>query len=269
MSSTAKTLELLAYFSPAQPEIGLSQFCRLARRDKTTTYRHLQALEETGFVEQNPLTRRYRLGPVVLQLAQTREMTVPRSTGAEAALSALADATGETSHVSVLSGTTLYPLTSRESPRHSARAIIDIKTFPLHATASGLCALIFGPSELTDVALDNLQAFTANTITSDEQLRLAIEAGRQAGFGFSNGSYEDEISSLAAPLFDQTGLFAGSVTVASVATRFTAELQHSIRQQLVIASREITRNWGGTIPDPLEATWARTLSSSHAAESAE
>ena len=120
--------------------------CKLAGRDKATTYRHLQALEDAGFVEQNPTTKLYRLGPAVLQLAQTREVTVPRKAGAEAALMELAEATGETSHVSVLSGTTVYALTSCESPRHSTRAIIDIQTFPLHATASGLVRTGLWPS---------------------------------------------------------------------------------------------------------------------------
>lgn len=269
MSSTAKTLELLAYFSTRRPEIGLSQLCQLAHRDKTTTYRHLQALEETGFVEQNPLTKRYRLGPIILQLAQIREKTVPRKSGAEAALSALASATGETSHVSVLSGSTVYPLVSCESRTHSARAIIDIKTFPLHATASGLCALAFGPSELIDVALADMQVFTSSTVKTDDQLRLSIDSGCETGFVCSNRSFEDEINSLAVPVFDQTGFFAGSVSVASVATRFTPELERCIQQHLVIASRVITRNWGGTIPEYLEATWARTLSSSNVVESVE
>ena len=97
MSSATKTLELLAYFSTARPEIGLSQLYKLAQRDKATTYRHLQALEETGFVEQNPMTKQYRLGPAILQLAQTREATVPRKAGVEAPLFDLANATGETS----------------------------------------------------------------------------------------------------------------------------------------------------------------------------
>lgn len=77
MSSASKTLELYSRFSAARVEIGLSQFCRPARRDKAKTYRHLQAHEETGFVEQNPISKRYRLGPVFTQLAQMRAATVP------------------------------------------------------------------------------------------------------------------------------------------------------------------------------------------------
>ncbi|MEH6522933.1 IclR family transcriptional regulator [Sulfitobacter sp.] len=263
MSSAAKTLGLLAYFSPTRPEIGLSQLCKLAGRDKATTYRHLQALEDTGFVEQNPATKQYRLGPAVLQLAQTREITVPRKAGAEHALSELAEATGETSHVSVLSGSTVYALASCESPQHSTRAIIDIQTFPLHATASGLCALAFGSADLMAYACKNIQIFTATTVQTPDALRTAVETVRQTGFAWSGGALEIEVQGLAAPVFDHTGLLAGSISVASVATRFTPELQETIQRNLIIASREITRNWGGTIPDSLEAKWASSLSNTN------
>lgn len=259
MSSAVKTLELLSYFSTSKPEIGLSQLCRLAARDKATTYRHLQALEEVGFVEQNPSTKLYRLGPAVLQLAQTREATVPRKAGAEAALARLADATGETAHVSVLSGSTLYALTWTESPRHGIRAVIDIQTFPLHATASGLCTLAFGPADLLDIAAENMQVFTANTITTKAALERDVQSVRDTGFGRSDRSYENEIYSLSAPIFDQTGRLAGAVSVASVATRITPALERNIQENLIIASREITRNWGGTLPHSIEASWARTL----------
>lgn len=268
MSSAAKTLELLGFFSATRPEIGLSQLCRLAGRDKATTHRHLQDLESAGYVEQNPQTKQYRLGPIVLQLAQTREITVPRKSGAEPALSKLADATGETAHVTVLSGTTAYPIASCESPKHSTRAIIDIKTFPLHATASGLCALAFGPSELTTVACGSLQIFTPTTIQTPDELAIAVQSVRDTGFGRTNRSFELEICSVSAPIFDQTGLFAGAVSVASVATRFTPTLEHCIQQNLIVASREITRNWGGTVPEEIEAVWATSLSQSHISEAA-
>lgn len=255
MSSASKTLALLDYFSPARPEIGLSQLCRLARRDKATTYRHLQALEERGFLEQNPVTRSYRLGPALLRLAQTRELTVPRKAGAEAPLRELAEKTGETTHVSVLSGTTLHKLIAYESPKHSIRVIIDIETFPLHATASGLCALAFGPEDLFYFASANLTSFTPSTIADVDALRASVDDARRTGFGRAAGSFETEVHSLAAPLFDQTGAFAGAVSAASVATRLTPELETQAKAHLMTASREITHNWGGSIPPKVERAW--------------
>ncbi len=268
MSSVTKTLALLAYFSPSRPEIGLSQLCRLAKRDKATTYRHLQALEDAGFIEQNATTKLYRLGPALLQLAQVRELTVPQKVGAEAALAALSDATGETAHVTVLSGSTVYPLASHESQLHGTRAIMDVQTFPLHATASGLCALAFGPDTLFDIAVSKMESYTANTVTTPVELRKIVARIADTGFGYANRSYEDEIQGVSAPIFDQSGQYAGAVSVACVATRFTPELEQIIKQKLVAASRDITRSWGGVLPSSIEASWTRSLSHPHTLENA-
>ncbi|EBA02804.1 transcriptional regulator, IclR family protein [Rhodobacterales bacterium HTCC2150] len=260
MSSAAKTLELLSHFSTDRPQIGLTDFCRLAARDKATTYRHLQALESAGFIEQDAETKRYQLGPVVLQLAQVRESTVPRKQSAETALAALAKATGETAHASVLSGTTMYTLASCESLEHSTRAILDVQTLPLHATASGICAVAFGPDDLKVAATQNMEKFTSTTASSAQELSVAVDQARTDGFAYSNSSFEDEIYSISAPVFDLSGGYAGSVSVACVATRVTEVLKATIRQQLATASVEITRNWGGTVPIDLQKTWDRTLS---------
>ncbi|MGI9356700.1 MAG: IclR family transcriptional regulator [Rhizobiaceae bacterium] len=260
MSSAAKTLSLLSYFTAERPEISLSQFYRLTKRDKATTYRHLQALEGMGFVEKNSMTKRYRLGPAILQLAQLRETTVPRKAGVKGPLQQLANGTGETAHASVLSGATLFYLDSIESPRHSVRAIVDLHTLPLHATASGICALAFGSPSLTDIAKENMESFTAQTATTEEGLDVEIRQAKKIGFGHIRGGLEDGIYGLAAPVFDQTGGLAGTVSVASVASRFTPESERVAKRCLMLASHEISRNWGGTVPRDIEECWMHDLS---------
>jgi len=261
MSSASKALELLSLFSEAKPEIGLSEMCRLANRDKATTYRHLQVLEKAGFIEQISVSKNYRLGPALLQLGRMREATVPRKAGAEAALTTLVEKTGETGHVSVLSGLTLFALMSRESQKHSTRAVIDVTTFPLHATASGICAVALGPDELFAAACDAFETFTDSTPTNAQSLEALVTTARATGMGCSIGRFEQEINSLSAPIFDQTGQFAGAVSVASVASRFTPELEHTIKTELIAASREITKSWGGIVPSVIEHAWANAMSS--------
>lgn len=268
MTSTVKTLELLSYFSEARPEIGLSQFCRMAGRDKATTYRHLKSLEAVGFIEQNPSTKHYRLGPALMLLAQMREATVPREAAAQAAITALAEATGETAHVSVLSGKAVFALSTCESPKHSTRAIINLTTFPLHATASGLCAIAFGPDDLWAAATDRMEVFTEKTPATAHDLKRMVVQTRATGFGYADGSYEMDIQSLSTPVFDQTGAFAGAVAVASVASRFTLDLEQVIKTNLIMASRDITHSWGGIIPANIEAAWTATLSQQDALDTA-
>lgn len=257
MSVVTKALSLLQHFSIDRAEIGLSELCRMTSHDKATTYRYLQALEQAGFVEKNQLTRAYRIGPAVLHLAQVRELTVPRKEAADTSLITLAEQTGETAHISLLSGSQLHCLTSRESTRHSTRAIIDLHTLPLHATASGICAISYGPTELADVAVNNLKEFTPSTASTKEALMSEVDICRQTGFGHSDRGLEDDIFGISAPLFDQSGALAGTVAVASVASRVTNETERNIKNQLMVASRDITRNWGGVTPAAIEQCWIK------------
>ncbi len=259
MSVVAKAIELLGYFSKEMPEVGLSELCRMAKRDKATTYRHLSALEALGFIEQNRITKAYRIGPAVLPLAELRETTVPRREGALSPLKALADLTGETAHVAVLSGQSLHSLVSRESTAHSTRAVMDVRQLPLHATASGLCALAFGPTDLMDTAIVHLHPFTAQTATTQDAVAALTKLAQETGFAESKGSFESDIHSIAVPVFDHQGQLAGTVAVAGVANRMTPELEQKTRTGLVKASRDITRNWGGTIPSHIDVLWRKSL----------
>ena len=55
MGTISKALGLLDHFTPEKSEIGLSEFQRLSGYSKATTYRHLVALHEAGFLEQDPV----------------------------------------------------------------------------------------------------------------------------------------------------------------------------------------------------------------------
>ena len=99
MGTTSKALSLLEFFSRATPEIGLSDLARRSGLNKATTYRLMTELAAHGFVEQVGTGREYRLGPAFLRLAALTEHAVPMREMAQAVLSELSEATGETAHV--------------------------------------------------------------------------------------------------------------------------------------------------------------------------
>ncbi len=261
MSVIEKAIGLLSHFSPLRPEIGLSEFRRLSRHDKATTYRYLTALESVGLVEKNPTNKAYRIGPAVLRLAELREATVPRKDGVLQPLAELAERTGESAHASVLSGTTLHSLAVHESAKHSTRVVIDVTILPLHATASGITALAYGGAELRKAALADMSRFTDFTPTTAEDLDRSVTEARETGVSVSSSGYEAGVHGMAVPVFDQTGLLAGAVAVASVSTRMTPEQEAINRASLIKAGRQITRNWGGIVPAAVDALWTETLAS--------
>lgn len=261
MGTVTKALDLLDYFSKTRPLIGLTDFAQLAELNKATCFRLLTALQEHGLVEQVGAAREYRLGPAVLRLANLREAIVPRKAAAMPVLRALAQATNETAHISVIEGDKLGMLGYAYASGHATRvAMEDTEILPFHATSSGLCALAFSEATLRDRILgQTLRRYTPDTQTDPVAVRARLEQIKATGIAESTASYEAEVHSFAAPLFDATGLCVGALAVAAPTSRVTQALRDRIPAELTASAIEIVALWGGTVPIALAKLWKRAV----------
>jgi len=250
-----KALKLLIYFTPSDPEIGLSDLARLSGYDKAATRRFLVALQKHAFIEQNPDNRKYRLGAAFLHFAQVREATRPLSSIVMPLLEGLTAETGETSHASHYSASALINIGISESPRATRVHMDPSEILPLHATGSGLVYLAYGPEgTLDDVISAGLEKYTPHTITSAKALRDAVRNARQNGYALSPQSFEDEVSGIAMPYFDGSGTALGALAVAAPTSRMTDELKDRIIDRLAQAVHTVTKGIGGKPhPDFLSA----------------
>lgn len=257
MGTISNALSLLNYFSEARSEIGLADFKNLSGRDKATTYRYLSELVECGLLEQDRVSRNYRLGPAVLRLANVRESVFPLRDSVQVITERLSEATSETAHVSLLQGLTLSTLAKKESPRHAARvSFSESQIIPLHATASGMAVLAFSdPDLLQRVCAEPLTGHTPFTPTDESALRLAVAEAQRSGFGISDQGYEEEVYGIAVPFFNAREAVIGTVAVACPTSRISPELSQLIKHELITAGREITRTRGCSIPERLEEAW--------------
>ncbi len=259
MQTVDKAMKLLDFFTPAEPEIGLSDLSRLAGYDKAATRRFLVALQKHAFIEQNPANRKYRLGAAFLHFAQVREATLPLSSVVLPLLDALTEKTGETSHAShysaTASGGALITIGVRESTRATRVHMDPSEALPLHATASGLATLAFGPEgRIGEAIAAGLAPHTKHTITSAAKLRKTVAEIRQTGYAIAGQSFEDEVTGIAMPFFDGAGLAVGALAVATPSSRMTAKLQDLIVGALHRAVTAATRGIGGVAnPDFLAA----------------
>lgn len=259
VGTVSKALDLLDCFSRQQPLIGLTDFARLAGLNKATCFRLLSELQEHGLVEQVGSAREYRLGPAVLRLANLREAIVPRKEAALPVLRALAQATEETAHLSVIEGEKMGMLAFAYASAHATRVTMeDAEVLPFHATSSGLAALAFCDEALRERILSQvLRRYTPGTETDPTVLRGWLQKVRADGIAESKSTYEAEVHSFAAPLFDATGSCVGALAVAAPASRMTPALRDLIRTELTKRAAQIVALWGGTLPTPLATLWQR------------
>lgn len=245
MKSVDRALYLLWFFTVQQPEWGLSELARRAKLDKATTLRILVALIRNRFVEQHPVTKKYRLGIAVLRLARVREESFPLIELIRPVLDKICEEMEETAHASLATEEAMITVAVTE-PKRSTRVWVNpSQLLPFHATASGLAYIAFTYPEKREALLDSgeLVRFTDTTV-SHSDLRQHIETVHERGYAFALGSFEAESSGVASPIFSSDGFAFGAVAIAGVASRMDAKQQRKAARLVVNASIEISRAIG-------------------------
>ena len=250
MGTVSKALSLLSFFAPDRTEIGLSDLTRLSGMNKATVYRLMAELQESGFVEQGENDRAYRLGPQVLHLAALREASTPILSVSRRILRELSEETGETTHVSLGHDGWVQTLSHAYSPRHATKVTMeDAQTVTYHATSSGLAILAYSDPEFVDRILSQpMTAHTQLTLTNQEEIRAKLDEIRNQGFSSTEGSFELEVHSHAAPVFGADGKALGALAVAAPSSRMDAPQQAKIREALCRAGADLTHRIGGRPP---------------------
>jgi len=248
-NAVKNALSLLDHFSETNPEIGLSDLARRSGQDKATVYRLMNALRDSGLVEQGATSKLYRLGPSVLHLARVREATFPVLALAQPLLEGLTDRTGETSHFSLLTHMTLAVIASVESKKATRVSMRGSETLPFHATASGLAFLAFARPDVAAKGLALPMArFTDDTLTTAAALQDALALTRAQGFAVVDKAYEDDVYGIAAPIFGPTfgteRAAIGAIAVATPSHRMTADLRDLIIGAVRQAASDLTRSMG-------------------------
>src|SRR5215213_10847775 len=102
--SLERGLAILSTFRSAQPLLGVSDLSRQVGLSRSTTHRYVSTLAALGYLQQDLPTRKYRLGPRVLDLGfsainsmELRHISAPH-------LQQLSEATGHTVNMAVLDG---------------------------------------------------------------------------------------------------------------------------------------------------------------------
>lgn len=257
MSTIAKALGLLDLFTEARPQLVLSDVQRLTSRDKATLHRHLVALQEVGFLVQNPETRAYCLGPALTRLADTRARTVPEVEMVRAVIDSLSRAAGELVHVSRLESFNLVDVYHAEQNSHPVRVSFDAHGLPpLFATASGKAFLAFSSPATLDAALAEPRTWLTQTDMPDKvALQSELQAIQRRGYACNRDALHLGVSSVAIPLFDSAQSAFATCSIAYPTGRGGAEAEQRLACLLMEAGGAISQAMGGSVPENVQSIW--------------
>lgn len=246
MSTVHKAISLLELFTLAEPEIGLSDIARKAGLDKATARRLLVALADHRLIEQEPRSRRYRLGAGLSRLGRIRDIHFPFVRVAAPVVRDLSVETGETVHLSEFSAGALLTVHVELSSKAN-RVNVDVgQVLPLHGTASGIAFLSASRAEVMQSHVDRpLERFTQHTVIDRDQLMTAVRLAAQRGYSRSAQGYEEGVHSIAVPILGSDNVPIGTMAVACPMSRASDAVAAGQGEAAMRAARLISARLAG------------------------
>src|SRR5262245_38073016 len=215
-----KAMEVLDLFSADRRELGVVEVAQLLERPKSTTSRWLSEMEHAGFLEREAASGRYRISMRLAALGQVARQSTSVQRLARPALEALTAETGETSNLVVLSGREAVNIEMVESPRPVKHVGWVGRRLPLHATAAGKALLAWLPAnEVRALVKSPLTQHARGTITSLARYTSELAGVRTRGYSTAVSELEDDLSAVAAPVFDHAGAVVGAITISAPISR--------------------------------------------------
>ncbi|HEY0443124.1 MAG TPA: IclR family transcriptional regulator [Candidatus Limnocylindrales bacterium] len=220
--SVDRAAALLLALGDSQGEAGVTELARRLGLHKSTASRLLATLQKRGLVEQDDETGKYRLGLVVIRLAEKAERTLDLRGIAMPELERLARLTHETTGVGILDGDQLLTVAQADGPNLIAVGDWTGRSTPLHCVASGKVLLAaMAEREVLRLVRRGLVPHTERTLVELEPLLEELARIRRRGYATALGEYELGLNAVAAPIHDARGTVIAAAHIWGPAFRLT------------------------------------------------
>ena len=244
--SVDRAASLLLALGESAGEAGVTELARRLGLHKSTASRLLATLERRGLVEQDEETGKYRLGLVVIRLAERAERTLDLRGIAMPELERLARLTRETTGLGSIEGDQLLTVAQADGPNLIAVGDWTGRATPLHCVASGKVLLAaLAEREVLRVVRKGLSAYTERTITELEPLLEELSRVRRRGYATAMGEFELGLNAVAAPVHDARGAVIAAVDIWGPAFRLTPRRIPELASQAREAAAAISVRLGG------------------------
>ncbi|MCW5632924.1 MAG: IclR family transcriptional regulator [Rubrivivax sp.] len=216
-----RAMAVLRLVAMGQEEgVRLSDIATMSGLSRPTVHRLLKVLIDETAVEQDPATRRYRVGDELSLLGLARAGRLPLRALAEPYLQALAAEVGDTVFLSLRHGADSVCIA-----RHLGSQPIQVLSInvgvrrPLGASVSGIVLLAgLPPTEAERLTRGNAPRLALQQREADEVLRQ-VRAARRAGHAFAPQGVMPGTAAVAVPVCDAGGQVLAAISIAALRDR--------------------------------------------------
>lgn len=208
MSSLNKGLDILRLLGEPPYELSLSEIATQTDLGKSGLYKILSSLREKNFVIQDPSSRKYHLGPILLRMGSVYSRLIGIENIAEPVLRHLHGILGESLYISIWEGDRAYPAVKKCSPGsvYDANDFIG-KSLPIHSGASAKLLAAYQDEQRVHQLLieSELDPRTPYTPTDVEEILVEYREIRERGYAVEDQCFSLGVFCLSVPIFARNG----------------------------------------------------------------
>jgi DNA-binding IclR family transcriptional regulator len=241
-----QTLRMLSFLARQRGPVAARTIAAQLGIPRSSVYHLLATLEEHGFVVHLPAERRWGLGTAAFELAGGFARQQPLARLGRTLIATLADRTGESAHLAVMTGRDVLYIVEERAPRRPA-LVSDVGVrLPAHLTATGRAMLGALPREQVRALYPDAASFADRTGRGPArpgELREVLRQVRTDGYATEDGEVTLGLRSVGVAVRDHTGwpIAAIAVTYPEESTVDAATVAAAIAP----AAAELGRRIGG------------------------
>jgi IclR family pca regulon transcriptional regulator len=249
--SLERGLAILSSFHANRSLIGVSELSRGLDLSRSTAHRYVTTLAKLGYLQQDPESKRYRLGPKVLDLGFSALNSMDLLEISAPYLRQLSDETQHTVNLAILDDTDVVYIERCRTTRPGQQDI-DLNLhvgarLPAYCTAMGKAILAFLPEERVDSIIERID-FTKrgpNTITDAKAFRTELAKIRETGIAVNDEELAYGLRSIGAPIHSYSGEVLAALNLAIHRTMGSMdELIARFGPSVTQAAQDISRSMG-------------------------
>lgn len=226
MSSLDKGIRILKLLGEPPYEYGLKDIADSLAMGRSGAFKLLDAMKGEHVVIQDPSTKKYHLGPVMLRLGRVYGELKGLEELADPILTYIHRTSGETTYLTLWEGNRAFPAYKKSSPEgvYGYNDFIG-KSIPLNAGASAMVLCAYQGEEQIRSLLEQaeLPKRTPLTETDPERLMELYAAIRERGHVLEDRTFSLEHVCLAVPVFDRNGEVWSCLCLAAATEKATEE----------------------------------------------
>jgi IclR family transcriptional regulator, KDG regulon repressor len=246
-SKAAKDIiNILSLFNSKTEELGISEIGRKLKLYPSNIHRLFLPLVRGGLLEQNPISKKYRLGIKNFELGMLYISQNALRKIARPHMEALGRKLNTNVSLAILKDWEAIMIDSIQQWHLGSLLHLITINVPLHSSAVGKVLLAHLPHEKQRVLLSSivLQKLTVKTITQISLLEKELKKIHQQGYAFDFGETYDFLNSIASPIRDNSGAVIAALSLDDKNTRLTRKKSNQFLSELLYTTNFISKQFG-------------------------